>query len=477
MKSQFKFIVCLLFWMLKLCISAEASDGLLPFPFVTYLSIVKEFHPVSKQATLTEKIAYNEILKAKGNFDPLLHSDYTQKTFGGKLYYGYFDNYLKVPTWIGDLSAGFEDNNGLYQNPTDVTPAGGLAYVGYTLPLGQGMLIDYRRAAVSQARLMNEIGRVERQKIVNKVLYEASVAYWDWYFAYQKYTAISNSKNNAEANFKMVKASIELGDISMIDSVESSLLLFERIADLQQAETDLINARLLASNYIWDETGRPREMSDSLRPFPDSTILNTAKALSPLFIQNALSGHPELNKVNLKLKSLTIDKRLARDFLLPNIDLTGKLLLKAGNSNINSGLWNEKYIANNNKIILTINQPLFLRKERAKYKEVRFKTEQVSWEQQLLTLETTNNIKSSQNKLNNYIRNRETQQKATLNYIKVRDGEITKFQAGEGNLLKINFYDTKAIEAILKNIKVNTEVYKAYCELYYKAGIMPEILL
>lgn len=465
-------LVCLLFALGGRTVFASDSTSV-PLPFVVYLDYVKQFHPVAKQANLANEIAGLERRKARGTFDALFHSDYTRKTYDGKLYYGYFDNYLKVPTWVGELSAGFEDNNGIYQNPADYTPPGGLGYVAYTLPIGQGILIDYRRAAVKQAKLATQMGLVERQKTLNKVLYEASSTYWDWYFAFQKYQAIKSSQQIAQNNFNMVKASILSGDASLIDSVEASLLMYERTADLQQAETDLSNARLLASNYLWDENGQPREMSNVLVPSTDSTMLRMEEALSPQFVENALPAHPELSKIDLKLRSLEIDRKLARDYLLPNIDLTGKMLTTDFSSIPVS--FNGDYLSNNNKIILTINQPLLIRKERAKFVETKLKIQQTSWEQQLLRLETSNQIKAAQNKLNNYIRNSATQQKATDNYVKVRDAEIVKYNVGEGNLLKINFYDSKTIDATLKNLKVKTEVYKAYCELYYKSGKMLEL--
>ncbi len=406
-------------------------------------------------------------------YDPLIHSDYTRKTFDGKLYYGYFDNYLKIPAWLGDFSAGYEDNNGIYQNPTDYTPNGGLGYIGYTLPIGQGILIDYRRAAMKQAKVTAQMGVVEKQKTANRLLFEASLAYLEWYQAYQRMAALQKGQAVAIANFNLVKSSISAGDASQIDSVEASLLVYERQADVQQAETDLLNTKLLASNFLWDENGLPREMTDLLVPQPDSAQLGIQQALSPHFIEIALPNHPDLNKVDLKLQSLYVDRKLARDYLLPNIDLTGKFLTTSI-STIPSNL-NGEYISNNNKIILTLNQPLFIRKERAKFKEVNLKIQYARWDQEWVKLETTNQIKAGQNKLTNYLRNNETQKKAMANYIKVRDAEMTKYQAGDGNLLKINYYDSKAIEATLKSIKLGTEVYKAYCELYYKSGRMGEL--
>ncbi len=465
-----------LFLFALICTGSWASDSIpVALSFKTYIKIVKEFHPISKQANISNNIAKLEIKRSRGTFDPLIHSDYTRKTYAGKLYYGYFDNYLKVPAWIGDFSAGYEDNTGLYQNPTDYTPDGGLGYIGYTLPVGQGMIIDYRRAAIKQARLMSKMGEAEKQKALNKLIYDASYAYWDWYFAYQKFLAIKNSLANAVQNFNMVKAVISVGDASLIDSVESSLLMYERTADLQQANTDMLNLQLIASNFIWDEKEMPREMVSGLMPVPDSTFLQIDHALSAQFIENALPAHPDLTKMKLKLSSLTIDKRLARDYLLPNFDVTGKFLTNSFTS-IPNNITSSDYISDNNKIIITLNQPLFVRKERAKFKETKLKIEQVNWEQQYLKVETTNQIRISQNKLNNSIKNKVTQQLATANYIKVRNAEVLKYNAGEGSLLKINFYDSKAIEATLKSIKVNTEVFKAYCELYYKAGRMEELI-
>ena len=54
--------------------------------FLEYLEVVREEHPVAKQASLLLENAAAELLTAKGNFDPKLSSDYSQKRFDRKNY-------------------------------------------------------------------------------------------------------------------------------------------------------------------------------------------------------------------------------------------------------------------------------------------------------------------------------------------------------------------------------------------------------
>jgi hypothetical protein len=62
---------------------------------------------------------------------------------------------LKKPVWIGpDIKIGYEKNTGQFVSDDSETPNDGLLYTGISLPIGRGILIDERRAALKQALQM-----------------------------------------------------------------------------------------------------------------------------------------------------------------------------------------------------------------------------------------------------------------------------------------------------------------------------------
>ena len=91
--------------------------------FEEYISLVKQNHPVAKQANLILETGDAKLLKARGGFDPKVEVDFDQKVFKETEYYNLLNATFKVPTWYGiDLKAQFEENEGYYLNPQKTVP-------------------------------------------------------------------------------------------------------------------------------------------------------------------------------------------------------------------------------------------------------------------------------------------------------------------------------------------------------------------
>jgi hypothetical protein len=54
----------------------------------------------------------------------------------------------------------------------------GLASIGISVPLGQGLFINQRMADLRKAKI--QLGQAERKLLAIAVLYDASVAYFNW---------------------------------------------------------------------------------------------------------------------------------------------------------------------------------------------------------------------------------------------------------------------------------------------------------
>ena len=105
--------------------------------FESFMEIVREHHPVARQADLQIVKGEGKLMKARGSFDPKLYNNLGQKYFEGKEYFSLLDAGLKVPTWFGvELKAGLEQNRGIYLDPENNTPSSGLWYAGISLPVG-----------------------------------------------------------------------------------------------------------------------------------------------------------------------------------------------------------------------------------------------------------------------------------------------------------------------------------------------------
>lgn len=100
------------------------------------MEIVKQFHPVAKQADIFMEKAKADVTIAKGMFDPVLKNESAQKTFDGTDYYLYNRPELSIPTWFGaEVTAGLEKLSGSRTSPEETQ--GQTSYLGISIPLAK----------------------------------------------------------------------------------------------------------------------------------------------------------------------------------------------------------------------------------------------------------------------------------------------------------------------------------------------------
>ncbi|WP_345071024.1 TolC family protein, partial [Hymenobacter fastidiosus] len=202
------------------------------------LTFVTLRHPVARQAGLLPERALQEVRFARGQFDPAATSKYYGKTFGGKDYFHDWDAQLRVPLWFGaDVKAGFERGVGTFVNPESSTAPVGLSYVGLSVPLAQGLLIDERRAAVRQAQALQGLAEAERRGALNKLQLQAAKDYWDWTLSYQRQELLRQNTELAAVRFRAVRERVRYGDLAAIDSVEA-------LTELQNRQAALVQGRV-----------------------------------------------------------------------------------------------------------------------------------------------------------------------------------------------------------------------------------------
>ena len=156
-----------------------------------FISVLKKYHPVAKAASLQVSIARADLLSTRGAFDPALEAENAQKDFGGIAYYNVRNAGIKIPTWYGiDLYAGVENITGARTNPDQTL--GSINYVGFNLPLLQNMVMDKRRAALQQAKLMINETEAAQQTVLNDLIREGLNTYWQWWQHYHLYNLIDS---------------------------------------------------------------------------------------------------------------------------------------------------------------------------------------------------------------------------------------------------------------------------------------------
>ncbi len=444
------------------------------FPAQTFYEIIRQNHPIIRQAGLFGEEARQVLIQARGAFDPKLVTHYDRKEFGNDLYYDHWQNKLAVPIWPGgiDLNISYDRNDprGRYINPEERTPPTGLTGVGLSLPIGKTMLIDARRNAVRQARLAQTMAEADRLSLVNKTLYDAAKSYWDWFLAHQQRVLLTEGIELAKTRFVALRTQALLGEIATIDTTEALITVQDRLVQQQQAILDERNARLRVNTFLWNPEGQPTELPEQTIPQLSSPLIPADTLLQPLLAQ-AAQQHPELLKLDTKIGQLTLEERWRQALVQPQIAVSASLLSQTPSVDERYD-WSSYYAfrPQNYKVGLDLVFPLFLRKERGKLREVQLKNQQTVLERQQTGRDVMYGVQSAYNQLQLLARQVVIQQQTIQNQTILLRGEQAKFELGESSLFLINSRESKLIDLRIKGEELKAKYQKAVAQLYYAAG-------
>lgn len=447
-----------------LCFSGlvSAQDSTSVITLAEYLGYVKSFHPIVKQANLVINESEAKLMKARGAFDPKLEVDYDRKKFKGTEYFDRLNATFKIPTWFGiELKGNFEENTGDFLNPQAFVPEDGLYSAGVSVPVARGLLTNKRMAMLRQSRLYIKQAQADRQLLVNDILYEATVTYFNWLRTYNEKRVYEDFLANAEMRFNGVKKSFQEGDMSAIDTVEARIALNNRRLNLEKSRIKFVKSSLELSNYLWLNDNTPIEIRDGV--IPDVNTFNNIDVTlntSGLDIESFdIENHPKLQSLDYKYQSLNIEKRLKLNNLLPQIDLQYNFLSQT--PEVARSFSTSQY-----KSGVNISFPLFLRKERGDLKLAKIKLQDTRFDIQNTKVSLQNKIDAINQELNSFVLQNEVTETIVDDYATMLSAEERKFFLGESSLFLVNSRESKLIDAKLKAIEIENDFLKTKANLF-----------
>ena len=439
-------------------VSAQTTDVL---TYNEYLGYVKKFHPLVKSANLQVNSAQANLMMARGGFDPKIEVDFDQKQFKNTEYYSLLNSSFKIPTWYGiEVKAGFDNSEGVYVNPQNTLPNQGLTSLGINVPIGQGLLINQRMADLRKAKIQIQLSEAERKLQAIEVLYDASVAYFNWKRNYNEVELYQNYLKNAEIRFVGVAELIKNGDKPAIDSVEAGIIVRNRKLSLEESQLKLTKAKLELSNFLWLENNVPLELQDTIKPEEnlEETIKETLRTNDLMMANPSLENHPKIDALESKIGILEVERKLKANQLLPKIDL-GYHYLSEPNAFSNTDF--ENY-----KVGLNFSFPIFLRKERGSLKITQFKIQDTQFELNLERLQLTNKINAQQTEINSLERQRVLIGDLVTDYSVMLNSEERLFSFGESSIFLINSRENNLVSAQLSQLSMENRYFISNAELF-----------
>ena len=441
--------------------SIELPANLKEMTYNEYLGYVKKYHPLVKNANLQISKAQANLMMARGGFDPKLELNFNKKQFQGTEYYSILNSSFKIPTWYGiDIKAGFDDTEGTYLDPQNKTPSNGLTSLGISVPLGQGLLINQRMGDLQKAKIQLKLSQSEQKLEAISVLYDASIAYFNWKKNYEESMLYENYSLNAQKRYEGIESLIKQGDKPAIDSVEAGIVVKNRLLALEDSRLKLSKAKLELSNFLWLENNIPLELSEAIIPEKklDQTIQETLTVNDLVNQDFPLINHPKIEALQSKIDILTVEKKMKANILLPKIDVGYSYLAQPNPTKPNS--------TDNYKVGVDFYFPLFLRKERGNLKLAQYKIQESEFIMDVEKIQLINKISAQKLEIQSLSKQQKLTYKLVNDYTTMLQSEERLFSLGESSLFLINSRENSLVSAQLSQIALENRFYTSNSELY-----------
>jgi outer membrane protein TolC len=450
------------------CLAVFSQDSLQTLSLNNFLSIVKNYHPVAKQAAIVIQKADASLLSQRGAFDPVISGGGNDKTFDGLTYYRNNTAQLSIPTWYGiEIQTGIEYLRGNRINPEET--AGKTSFAGISIPLAKNLLMDKRRAALQQAKIMQQSSDAERKIMLNDLLMDATEAYWQWVQAYFNFKTFEELIRVNGQRYNLVKAAYRNGDRPAIDTTEALTQLQQFEYQQNEALLMLQNTAVQLSGYLWKPDNESYILPEQVVPREKLEDLYHAVVFpeQDQLIEEAKKGHPELVVYNFKLKALNVEKKLKFQELLPKIDLKYNQLGKGYDL---ASTATKTLLDNNYKYGISFSMPLRLSSGRGEYKMAKLKITETQLQQNQKQTDVTNKVRKYYNQLVTYQSQVALLQRTYAGMLQLQKGEQTRFFNGESSLFLVNSRENKTQETMLKLIETAVKFNKTAVGLQWAAG-------
>ncbi|MCC6507971.1 MAG: TolC family protein [Pirellulaceae bacterium] len=433
-------------------------------------SVARSF-PVIEQARLQGGVAGGDILAANGFYDHKLQGYSLSDPTGVYRNYRQSIGLARQLWWGGYLSAGYRVGRGDFEPwyKERETDKSGEYKLGLVQPLLQGRAIDPARVALFQANLRQQVVGPEIDRLVLTTALEAAAAYWSWLAIGGALEAQRELLELAEKRTKQLEDLLNAGKIKSVDLLLNEQLVAERRLLVIETQQKYRESGFKLSLYLRDEAGQPMLPADEWLPKRFPRIDNLPPGDYSADLAAAFSQRPELRIIGLEMQQVTWDLRLARNQLLPQLDLITEGSQDAGDpaSSANDKSRFELEVGVQGEV------PIQRRKARGKIQSTNFKLAQlqqkIRWQQDKIGFE----LQAARNALDQAAAGVIQAEAALRSAITTLDRFNFAFTEGKTDLVYLNILESKANEYEIKLIESQNKWFIALAQMQAALGLDP----
>ena len=431
-----------------------------PLELDEVLSSARRHHPRVEAALARVDVAEQELMAARGGFDPVLSASAKLRT-GGYYDLRRMDVELSQPTplWGAEVWAGYRygrsvDGDAYPSYYSDQTLSGGELRAGLRVPLWRNGPLDSRRAGRTLAEDGIDAAASARDYTWLSLRQKATEAYWKWVAAGRALTVGTQLLEMAQTRMGQVERRIESGVLAPIEGLEARRSVLARRQKLVVAQRKLEANALVLGLFHRDRRGDPDpppvdRLPDAVTAAPGG-IGDAAVAFD-----RVVGCHPTLRALRAKVRQLETRTALARAGRGPRLDASVQVSRDLGPVDIQS-LDGTVFEAG-----VSFSLPLLLRSDRGALGAAMAELEANRAELRLAEDELRTALADTASA------NRQAQTSLELAreqldvMVQLADAEGRRFEAGSSSLLFVNLREQALADAAVAEVEAAAETWGA----------------
>lgn len=438
--------------------SVKKRSNSAPLQLDDVIRATLDHHPAIKGEQQERVAADAELLSSQGAFDPSLKGDAFSNVTGG--YTGnYGSMYVEQPLELygSKLVGGYRLGGGtfpIYDNYLQ-TNTGGEAGFGVEVPLLRDGPIDRRRAnigkSVSGQKLADSL--VEQKRI--EFARAAGLTYWDWVAAHNKVRVYRRLHSVAQERDRQISERVGKGDLPDFDRVDNQRAVLQRQAQLLSAERALKSTEFSLSLFYRDKNGQPRSVENALAPERIPLPLFAVERSLEKPVQEATESRPEFKNLKAQHEQNEIELRLARNQILPKLDLR---VFSANDFGTGNPLLEQPEV----KAGLRIEIPLATRTQQGKIDYYQARQQKLAFTETFLKERVRTDVQDALNALDIAKSRVDVVAQEVAAARDLAKGELKRFDFGDSNLIFVNLREQNAADAEVREIEALQDYQKAF---------------
>ena len=428
---------------------------------------VRNQYPPQLAALIEQDIANGRVRSALGAFDWNLNAGSTSNLAGfydGRSAYANLEKPLSF--WGGSVYGGYRLSSGLLPDYNkDRTGVDGEAVLGFKVPLLRDGTIDRRRASLWQAEIDQQLAEPFILRQYLDFVRASTISYYTWLAAGKRVQFAEELLRIAQKRDSAIAEQVLRGASARIVQVDNRRLVVSREIAVVQATRRFEAAAIELSLFFRDkQSSEPIVAKGDRLPvdFPSHATRDSSQIAED--IDRAWVRRPEVRRIELTIQKTNIDRDLAKNNLMPSLELGINARQAAGGTRPKDKIGREEVEAK-----VEFKLPLERREAKGRVDVAQAQISRLQNERQFARDRIAADVRDSYSAL---IAARDTLRQTRINVElaqQLEDAENEKLEHGATDLLALQIREQATFDARVLEVDALLEHFRA--EANYRAAI------